>query len=115
MEDKMGTFVQYQAATALKDAANNPNGNNLAGLGVGLGAGAGLGQIFAQGLSSTQNTPKEKPANTKKCPECGKDIPAGAKFCPECGAKVPASKFCPQCGAKVDANAKFCPECGEKL
>ena len=115
MEDKMGTFVQYQAATALKDAANNPNGNNLAGLGVGLGAGAGLGQIFAQGLSSAQNTPKEKHANTKKCPECGKDIPAGAKFCPECGAKVPASKFCPQCGAKVDANAKFCPECGEKL
>ena len=115
MEDKMGTFVQYQAATALKDAANNPNGNNMAGLGVGLGAGAGLGQIFAQGLSSAQNTPKEKPANTKKCPECGKDIPAGAKFCPECGAKVPANKFCPQCGAKVDANAKFCPECGEKL
>lgn len=52
----MGTYVQYQAANAMRDAANNPNGNNMAGLGVGLGAGAGIGQMFAQGLASAQNT-----------------------------------------------------------
>lgn len=118
MEDKMGTYVQYQAANAMRDAANNPNGNNMAGLGVGLGAGAGIGQMFAQGLASAQNTPKQTsvPAQgTKKCPGCGKEVATNAKFCPKCGTKMPENKFCSHCGAKVDANAKFCPECGEKL
>lgn len=118
MEDKMGTYVQYQAANAMRDAANNPNGNNMAGLGVGLGAGAGIGQMFAQGLASAQNTPKQTSApaqGTKKCPGCGKEVATNAKFCPECGTKMPENKFCSHCGAKVDANAKFCPECGEKL
>lgn len=107
MEDKMGTYTQYQAANAMRDAANNPSGG-LAGLGVGLGAGAGLGQIFTENLS-TKNKEKE----VAVCENCGAKIKANAKFCPECGARRGA--VCPKCGAAVSKNAKFCPECGTAL
>lgn len=109
MEDKMGTYTQYQAANAMRDAANNPNGGNLAGLGVGLGAGTGIGRVFSENLT-TENKPK-----TEKtiCDKCGAEIKKGAKFCPECGK--PQGEVCPKCGASVSKNAKFCPECGASL
>lgn len=119
MSDKMGTYVQYQAANAMRDAANNPNGNNMVGMGVGLGAGVGVGGMFSQALASAQDTPKKvEPAateGTKTCPECKATIKSSMKFCPECGAKQPVAKFCPECGAKVGPESKFCPECGHKL
>ena len=109
MEDKMGTYTQYQAATALRDAANNPNGNNLAGLGVGLGVAGTMGQVFGNALN-TENKTKSK---TKECIKCGAEIPEKAKHCPECGAaQMPK---CPKCGELVSAKSKFCPNCGEKL
>jgi membrane protease subunit (stomatin/prohibitin family) len=43
----MQTYMQLQAADAMRDAANAPGGN-LAGAGVGVGAGMGLGQMMAQ-------------------------------------------------------------------
>lgn len=45
----MQTYMQLQAADALRDAANAPGGN-LAGAGVGLGAGMGLGQMMGQAM-----------------------------------------------------------------
>ena len=119
--DKMGTYTQYQAANAMRDAANNPNGNNMAGLGVGLGAGVGLGNMFAGAVSNAKDTPSslgtgDSPAGGEKvCPKCGAKVAAGSKFCPECGEKIPTAKFCPDCGAKLADGAKFCPECGRKL
>lgn len=135
MEDKMGTYTQYQAATALRDAANNPNGNNLAGLGVGLGVAGTMGQVFGNAIH-TENKPKTK---TKQCIKCGAEISDKAKHCSECGASQlpecpkchepvnPKAKFCANCGEKLEnkkickscgeelkANAKFCPNCGEK-
>ena len=107
LESKMGTYTQYQAANSMRDAAQNPSGGNLAGLGVGLGAGGAIGGMFAESLS-TQN---KKPSI--KCVKCGAEIRANAKFCPECGARQGAA--CPKCGASVTKSAKFCPECGEKL
>ena len=109
MEDKMGTFTQYQAAQALRDAAKNPSSGNLAGLGVGLGAGVSMGQTFA-GALATENKPKEK---QNVCTKCGAKLRAGAKFCPECGEKQFLA--CPQCGATLTAQDKFCPECGQSL
>ncbi len=109
LEDKMGTYTQYQAANAMRDAANNPSGGNLAGLGVGLGAGGAIGNMFANSLS-TQNKPK---APSATCVKCGTAIKAHAKFCPECGARQGA--VCPKCGASVSKSAKFCPECGTSL
>ena len=109
MEDKMGTFTQYQAASALRDAAQNPNGNNMAGLGVGLGVAGTMGQVFGSALTN-ENKPKSK---TKTCIKCGAEIPEKSKHCPECGtAQMPK---CPKCGELVSAKAKFCANCGEKL
>lgn len=109
MEDKMGTYTQFQAATALRDAAQNPNGNNLAGLGVGLGAAGYMGGLFGNAVNA-ENKPKAK---TTACIKCGVEIPEKAKHCPECGAKQ--SPTCAKCGESVSAKAKFCPNCGNKL
>ena len=109
LEEKMGTYTQYQAANAMRDAAKNEGGGNLAGLGVGLGAGTGIGQIFAENLS-TQNKPKE---SYVLCDKCGAKMKKSSKFCPECGAKQ--GLVCPECGASISKNAKFCPECGKSL
>lgn len=111
MEDKMGTYTQYQAANAMRDAAQNTSGGNLAGLGVGLGAGGAVGQMFSQNLS-TQN-PQAKVDNLVECSNCGAKIKKKAKFCPECGARQGAN--CPVCGAEVKTTSKFCPECGTSL
>jgi membrane protease subunit (stomatin/prohibitin family) len=118
MSDKMGTYVQYQAANAMRDAAKNPNGSNFAAMGVGLGAGVGVGGMMTEALRDVKDTPREA-AGTKKCVKCGATIKANAKFCPECGEKQPddvaKTKFCSNCGAKIKADAKFCPECGHKF
>ncbi len=133
--DKMGTYAQYQSTQAIKDAANNPSGGNLAGLGVGLGAGAHVGHVFGDSVANIKN---EEPTNAcikcgakvrknaKFCPECGASqqpacpkckasVGKTTKFCPECGEKLVKEKVCAKCGAKLKATAKFCPECGEKV
>ena len=113
----MEQYAKYQAAEAIRDAANNNNG--VAGMGVGMGAGAAMGQMFAQSFAAAptqQPAPAETVAQMKKCAACGASIPAGSKFCPECGAKSQIQgAFCPECGAEIQTGAKFCPECGKKL
>lgn len=116
MGDKMGQFMQFQAAHAMRDAAQN-EGGGLAGAGVGLGAGLGIGNVFTQamqGMTQPQAT-AAAPANTVPCPKCGAQVKQGAKFCPECGGKMVQTQKCPKCGTECKATAKFCPECGEKL
>ncbi len=108
-------YAKYQAAEAMREAANN-DGNGMAGMGVGMGAGAAMGQMFAQSLG---NTATSAPAQTNSqtsavCSACGAAIPAGAKFCPECGAKQSTASFCTSCGKEIAAGSKFCPECGAK-
>lgn len=122
--DKMGTYTQFQAAQAMRDAAKNTSGG-LAGAGVGLGAGLGIGNMFTAAIGGAKDTaPAAAGAAvgaaavagaTVKCSVCGKDMPAAAKFCPECGAKAAAKKFCPDCGKEVTDATKFCPDCGKKL
>ena len=125
LDDKMGTYTQYQAANAMRDAAKNPNGNNMAGMGVGLSAGMAVGGMFGNAMAGVQpaqdkKTGLSKPASetsseTRECVSCHASILKGVKFCPECGAKQPTAKFCPNCGTKVNDTSKFCPECGEKI
>ncbi len=114
----MGKYAQFQAAEAMRDAANNPNG--VAGMGVGMGAGMGMGQMFTQAFGGAQQQTPAAPAAaaTVACTACGQPIAAGSKFCSSCGAKQeekPAGGFCPNCGGKVEAGSKFCPSCGNKL
>jgi len=106
--DKMGTYTQYQAAQAIRDAAQNESGGNLAGLGLGLGAGVHVGDLFGQAVSTAKDE-----APSKKCAKCGAKINENAKFCVECGSNQTST--CPKCNAKVEEGAKFCSNCGEKL
>ncbi|MBR6778917.1 MAG: SPFH domain-containing protein [Clostridia bacterium] len=108
--DQMGTYTQYKAANAMGDAAKNPNGGNLAGLGIGLGAGAHMGDIFSDSISSAKNRKRDV---VVECVKCGASMPGKSKFCPECGATQALS--CPKCGEPISKGSKFCVNCGEKL
>ena len=108
-------YSKYQAAEAMREAANNTSG--VAGMGVGMGAGAAMGQMFAQSMApSAQPQVQAAPASAAAaaCIACGAALAAGAKFCPECGAKQSVSAFCANCGKEIPAGSKFCPECGAK-
>jgi membrane protease subunit (stomatin/prohibitin family) len=112
----MNKYMQYQAAEAMRDAAQNPSGG--AGLGAGLGAGFGVGNIMANAMSGVgqQQQAAQPPAAQEKCPSCGASNAAGTKFCNECGAKMQVAMVAcvAGCGAQVKEGAKFCNECGAK-
>ena len=120
----MNRYTQYQAAEAMREAANNPAGG--AGAGMGMGAGMAMGQMFAQAMTMGQQQPQQPaapvapaapaaPAAAAFCSECGSPVAAGAKFCANCGAKQAVANVCPGCGQPVAADAKFCVNCGQKL
>lgn len=112
LSDKMDTFVKYQSANALRDAAQN---SGAGGVGAQLGAGIAFGEMMRQSLSSSSKEESTQADDEKFCPECGASNPKSAKFCCQCGAKLSVKGKCPKCGAEVGAKTKFCPECGEKL
>ena len=53
----VGRYAQFQAADAMRDAAQNPGGG--AGTGVGLGAGFALGNAMAGAMSDAMKQSKE--------------------------------------------------------
>lgn len=110
LQGQMDTYVKYQSANAIGDAAKNPG---LGGVGTTLGTGMALGEVIADSLRSSHKPAEDKPTG-KFCPECGAKNRANAKFCSECGNKF-AAPTCPQCGHEVTSRTKFCPECGTKL
>jgi len=128
-------YAQFNAADAIKDAANNPG---MGGMGVGMGAGAAFGKMIVETMNSAESSnpasaskstvakpvPVIGPSSKKDlnsdmitCAACGQEIAANYKFCPECGANpkpVPDTINCAACGQEIAAGSKFCPECGEK-
>jgi membrane protease subunit (stomatin/prohibitin family) len=117
----VGRYAQFQAADAMRDAAQNPSGG--AGMGAGLGAGFAIGnQMMGQmagAMNQQQNTQGGGAAGSAsvKCPKCGANNVGPSKFCNECGAKLEVSGQtvpCVQCGAQLKEGAKFCNECGAK-
>ncbi len=111
------TYMQFQAADALRDAAQNEGGG--AGLGAGLGAGFAVGgqmaNVFGQQAGGTVGgaQPTAAAVATVPCPSCGKPNAAGVKFCSDCGSKMEVAKVpCVKCGAELREGAKFCSECG---
>ncbi|MBQ8312636.1 MAG: SPFH domain-containing protein [Clostridia bacterium] len=113
----LNKYTQYQAAEAMREAANNPGG--VAGMGVGMGAGVSMGQMFAQAMAQPQQQAapvQQAPAQGGAfCTGCGQQMIPGAKFCPNCGQKQEAANACPGCGNAVQPGAKFCANCGQKL
>lgn len=102
-------YMQFQAADALRDAAQNEGGG--AGLGAGLGAGFAVGgqmaNVFGQQAGASGGSA------TVACPSCGKANVTTAKFCADCGGKMEVAKVpCVKCGADLREGAKFCSECG---
>lgn len=109
----LGRYAQYQAAEAMREAANNPGGT--AGMGVGMGAGVAMGQMFTQSMQAAQQPAQaERPAAGAFCPKCGQPLTPGAKFCSQCGAKQGVEDRCAACGQPLAPGAKFCPNCGAK-
>lgn len=106
MSDSMDTFVKYQSAQAITDAAKN---QGVAGLGTQIGVGATIAEVMRDSISSTKQT------EGTFCPECGAKNRKNAKFCTECGTKLKQESVCPKCGTKLTKNAKFCSECGTKV
>jgi len=111
-------YAQFQAADAMRDAAQNPSGG--AGLGAGLGAGFAVGNMMAGSMTEAM---KQQGATTSggagaaptdKCVKCGAAMPAGSKFCSECGASQAPAK-CANCQHELKPGAKFCDECGTKV
>src|SRR5688500_11007521 len=105
-------YMQFQAADALRDAAQNEGGG--AGLGAGLGAGFAVGGQMANAFGQQAGTGGGTAAGSSiPCPSCGKQNAAGVKFCSDCGGKMEAAKVpCVKCGAELREGAKFCSECG---
>jgi len=106
-------YMQFQAADALRDAAQNEGGG--AGLGAGLGAGFAVGGQMANafGAGPGQQGGGQAQAGTIACPNCGKQNVPSAKFCADCGGKMEVAQVpCVKCGAKLREGAKFCSECG---
>lgn len=90
----MGAFTQFQAAQAMRDAAQN-EGGGAASTGVGFGAGMAMGQAMANAITQSQS---------------GRAAPAGGA-----GAGSGQINFCPNCGTAVTPGARFCTNCGFKL
>ena len=105
-------YMQFQAADAMRDAAQNEGGG--AGLGAGLGAGFAVGGQMANAFGGNQQGQAGgPPAASVTCPTCGKSNVFGAKFCADCGGKMEVAKVpCVKCGAQLREGAKFCSECG---
>ena len=116
----VGRYAQFQAADAMRDAAQNPSGG--AGTGVGLGAGFAMGNAMAGAMSdamkqSNQSAGGAAAASTQggvACPQCGNQNNPAAKFCTECGTKL-GKATCANCQAELNPGAKFCNECGTKV
>jgi membrane protease subunit (stomatin/prohibitin family) len=60
----MDTFVQYQSARAIRDAARQPGG--MAGIGAGAAVGRTVAQSMAKSLDSAKETKENKTKKTEK-------------------------------------------------
>jgi membrane protease subunit (stomatin/prohibitin family) len=112
----VGRYAQFQAADAMRDAAQNTSGG--AGTGAGLGAGFAIGNAMAGAMTDAMKQSKAASADSgTKCAKCGSANAAGAKFCNDCGASLEVSSqtvACMKCGATLQSGSKFCTECGAK-
>ncbi|NOZ06914.1 MAG: SPFH domain-containing protein [Chloroflexi bacterium] len=136
----MQKYLQFKAARALGDAAQQEGGaggageaGGFMGAGLGLGAGMGMGAMMANimgtayqqmpGAAGGQVPPAAAAGaaaaaagvGTISCSNCQAILPANAKFCSNCGAKIGGAMICSNCHAELAPDAKFCTQCGTKV
>lgn len=119
----VGRYAQFQAADAMRDAAQNTGGGGAA-TGAGLGAGFAIGNAMAGAMSDAMKHSSESTEGAgasgaaavagAKCVKCGAAMPAGSKFCSECGSSQAPAK-CSNCQHELKPGTKFCDECGTKV
>src|SRR5437870_4873715 len=75
----VGRYAQFQAADAMRDAAQNPSGG--ASTGAGLGAGFAIGNAMAGAMTNAMNQPKSDSGGAARtsCPKCGASNLSNAK------------------------------------
>ncbi|MEP6920369.1 MAG: SPFH domain-containing protein [bacterium] len=116
----VGRYAQFQAADAMRDAAQNTGGG--AGTGAGLGAGFAIGNAMAGAMTNAMGKSNAEAAagasastdERTACVKCGAKLATGAKFCSECGAKQ-EKQTCSNCHIELAPGTKFCNECGTKV
>lgn len=116
----VGRYAQFQAADAMRDAAQNTGGG--AGTGAGLGAGFAIGNAMAGSMTNAMGKSNAEAAagasastdERTACVKCGAKLATGAKFCSECGAKQ-EKQTCSNCHNELAPGTKFCNECGTKV
>lgn len=123
----MDTYMKFQTAEAIRDAANN-EGSGGAGLGAGMGAGMAIGQMMGQMFQPQQQQTAAASASQQQAQQqqqtaagipcsnagCAHVLDPTEKFCAECGSPRSQKRFCTQCGHELSASAKFCSDCGTK-
>ncbi|KKC48455.1 SPFH domain/Band 7 family protein 2 [Paenibacillus sp. D9] len=120
----LDTYMKYQSAEAIREAANNPDGG--AGAGIGLGAGMAMGQAMGRMLSQQGEESSGSPsaaggshagggasgaAGTSS--SGGGSAASGAAT--DSGSAPGSKKFCSECGQPLAPGAKFCSNCGTKV
>jgi membrane protease subunit (stomatin/prohibitin family) len=64
----LGAYSQFQAANAMEQAAQNPNGGGLMGAGMGMGMGMGMGNQMAGMYNQNQFNPQTGMQNQQNVP-----------------------------------------------
>jgi membrane protease subunit (stomatin/prohibitin family) len=72
----MNAYMQFQAARAMRDAAQQPGGEGMAGTGVGLGAGMGMGAAMAQMMTQSMQQPAQQQTPTAPAAPASPQTPA---------------------------------------
>jgi membrane protease subunit (stomatin/prohibitin family) len=125
----LNSYLKYQAAHALRDAASQPGGGGgMAGTGVGLGAGMAMGTMLPGMIADSMRPdqqggggvgqggvaqPSAAGAAKLFCPKCHSEVLPDARFCARCGQPMVIEKKCVVCGVDLPADAKFCLTCGK--
>jgi len=107
----MDRYTRYKTAEAIGDAAKQPGGGGMAGMGAGIGAGMAIGGQMADAMKDKGG--KSAPEKVVVCGKCGFENAAGNKFCGKCGAAL--KPVCPKCGEELVPGDKFCGKCGKAL
>lgn len=112
----MNRYTQYQAAEAMREAAEQPRAAWRARASAWAHAWR-WSRSRRRGSRRAPAAPVHAPTAQKGsfCANCGEQLTPGAKFCPNCGQKQETANVCPACGQKVQPGAKFCANCGQKL